>query len=63
MKIHHEVDPLPLRKKSYMDIGEQLDAVMKGFVAIQAKGIELPPETVEWIEHCQSVKDRYIKHK
>jgi hypothetical protein len=61
MKIHHEVDPRPLRKKAYMGIGEQLDALMKGFAALQEKGVDLPPETVAWIDHCKSVKDRFKK--
>lgn len=61
MKIHHEVDPLPLRQAAYMDIGDQLDALMKGFDVLQEKGIALPPETVEWIAHCKSVKNRYLK--
>jgi hypothetical protein len=44
-----------------MDMGDQLDALMKGFDALRQNGIELPPETVEWIEHCKAVKDRFKK--
>ncbi|MFP3645144.1 hypothetical protein [Paraburkholderia sp. SIMBA_054] len=61
MKIRHEVDPLPLRKAAYMDIGDQLDAMMKGLDALQQKGLVLPAETVAWIDHCKAVKDRYQK--
>lgn len=59
MKIHHIADPLPLRQAAYMAIGDQLDAVMKGFDALRARGIELPEETIQWIEHCKSIKNRY----
>jgi hypothetical protein len=61
MKIRHEVDVGPLRKQAYMSIGDQLDALMKGFAALMEKGIELPVETMLWVEHCKSVKDRYPK--
>lgn len=61
MKIHTEVDPAPLRAAAYMDIGDQLDALMKGFAALKEKGIELPAETVQWVEHCQAVKSRFVK--
>jgi hypothetical protein len=61
MKIHTEIDPLPLRKEAYMDIGEQLDALMKGFDNLRLNGIGLPQETLDWIEHCKAVKQRYKK--
>lgn len=61
MKIRHNPDVRPLRAAAYMDIGDQLDAMMKGLDAIRQAGIELPPETVAWIEHCKSVKDRFTK--
>ncbi|WP_244832327.1 hypothetical protein [Caballeronia sp. TF1N1] len=63
MKIHTIVDPLPLREKAYMDSGDQLDAIFKGFLSLQEKGFELPAETVEWIEHCKAVKCRHPKDK
>lgn len=61
MKIHHETDPLPLRRKAYMDIGDQLDAIMKALAQLGAQGIQLPVETVTWIDHCQQVKEKYKK--
>jgi hypothetical protein len=61
MKIHHEVDPLPLRKAAYMPIGDQLDAIMKALAQLGSQGFQLPPETVMWIEHCQQVKEKYKK--
>jgi hypothetical protein len=59
MKIHHKTDPRPLRKAAYMDIGDQLDAMMKGLDALQQSGLVLPAETVAWIAHCKAVKARY----
>jgi hypothetical protein len=61
MKIHHELDPSPLRAAAYMAIPDQLDALMKGFAALHARGITLPAETVAWVEHCQAVKARFKK--
>ncbi|MFP3564682.1 hypothetical protein [Paraburkholderia sp. SIMBA_030] len=61
MKIHHEVDPAPLREKAYMPIGDQIDAIMKGFDALAQQGVKLPDSTTEWIESCKSVKARFPK--
>jgi hypothetical protein len=61
MKIIHNPDPAPLRAAAYMELGDQLDALMKGLAALHAQGIQLPPETVAWIEHCQDVKARFQK--
>lgn len=61
MKIHHKVDPDPLRRAAYMPLGDQLDALMKGFDALLAQGIELPAETNAWIVHCKEVKARFRK--
>jgi hypothetical protein len=61
MKIHHEVDPLPLRQAAYMDLGDQLDALMKALDALRQRGVELPTETLAWIDHCKMVKDRFKK--
>jgi hypothetical protein len=61
MKIHHKVDPTPLRQAAYMSLGDQLDALMKGFAALKESGVELPAETVAWIEHCTAVKESFPK--
>jgi len=61
MKIHHKIDVTPHRAGAYMKLGDQLDAIMKGFVAMQELGIELPPETLAWIEHCKTVKESFPK--
>ena len=61
MKIHHKVDVGPLREAAYMALGDQLDAIMKGFAALQSAGIKLAPETEKWVEHCQKVKESLPK--
>lgn len=61
MKINHSSDPRPLRAESYMPAGDQLDAIMKGFQAMQKAGIALPQETLDWIAHCEAVKARFKK--
>jgi hypothetical protein len=61
MKIHHAPDALKMRAASYPDIGDQLDAVMKGFQSFVEAGFVLPDDTKAWIESCQEVKKRYPK--
>lgn len=61
MKIQHNEDYVPLRKKEYPAIGEQLDALMKLAQALQTQGIELPSETLEWISKCNKVKTKFKK--
>lgn len=56
MKILIPGDYARARQQAYPDIGEQLDAVMKMAAALRAQGVELPPETVQWIDRCQRVK-------
>jgi hypothetical protein len=61
MKIHHKIDVAPRRAADYMAIGDQLDALMKGFAALKEQGIALPAATEAWIEHCQAIKERHPK--
>ena len=61
MIIEHKEDHAPLRRKEYPDIGEQLDAIYKGFVALKEQGIELPKETVEWLETIGNIKSTFKK--
>lgn len=62
MKIRHSENPLPLRKKAYPEVGEQLDAIMKMAAALREQGIELPAEVHKWIDSCLEVKQRFKKH-
>lgn len=61
MKIVHNPDPLPLREQAYMPAGDQLDAIMKGFEAMQAAGMTLPQQTLDWIAHCKAIKVKFQK--
>lgn len=61
MIIEHKEDYAPLRYKEYPGIGEQLDAIYKGFVALKELGIELPKETVEWLETIDNIKSTFKK--
>lgn len=50
-----------MRSATYSPIGDQLDALMKGFEALRAQGISFPKETNEWIDTCRVTKSRYPK--
>lgn len=62
MKIRHSESYVPLRSAAYPQIGEQLDAIYKLAASLQAQGIELPEETLQWIDKCREVKARYPKN-
>ncbi|WP_143243271.1 hypothetical protein [Alcaligenes faecalis] len=62
MKLKHCEPYAPLRKKSYMETSDQLDAIFKMAQALRMQGIALPEETVKWIEHCESVKTDFKKN-
>lgn len=61
MKIQHSEPYGPLRAKAYPQINDQLDAVFKMAKALKEQGISLPPETLDWIDKCQAVKDTFTK--
>lgn len=61
MKIKHKENPIPLRKASYPNIGDQLDAIHKGFEALQMQGFLLPEETIDWINEIRSIKSTFKK--
>lgn len=54
-------DPRRLRERRYMPVGEQLDAIVKGFNALQQQGFLLPDETLGWLRHCERVKETLPK--
>jgi len=58
IKIKH--NPVSLRQQSYPEVGNQLDAIMKGLEAY-SKGEPLPTDTLAWIEQCNLVKSKYPK--
>lgn len=60
-KLHHRTNPIDHRRLAYPRTGDSVDAIMKGFRALITQGIELPDETVAWVEECEAVKKRYRK--
>jgi len=50
-----------LRSAEYPKQGDQLDAVFKLAKALREAGIELPADTLAWIERCEAVKAKYPK--
>lgn len=59
MKVTVEQNYRQLRQEAYEDIGNQLDAVFKLAKALKEQGIELPVDTISWIDSCQAVKDKF----
>ncbi|TGV09717.1 hypothetical protein E4695_04200 [Alcaligenaceae bacterium 429] len=59
MIIRHDADYRELRKQSYPDVGEQLDAVFKLAKHLQSLGQDLPPDVEKWVNDCQEVKDKF----
>lgn len=60
LKIHHSPNNhAERRRREYPDIGDQLDAVYKLARKLREQGHQLPPETEQWIDHCQEVKTKY----
>lgn len=61
MKIQHHEDYRVRRRSEYPDTGAQLDAVYKMAAALHDAGVQLPPDTVEWLEQVAAVKAKYPK--
>lgn len=61
MKIKHKEDYRPLRRQNYPDLEEQLDAIYKGFEALQMQGFLLPEETIDWMNEIRSIKTTFKK--
>lgn len=61
MEIKHRCCHKLQRADAYPDIGEQLDAVMKGFAHLIEQGIPLPEQTQQWVKQCLAVKQNHPK--
>ena len=57
MRIKHTRDYGEARRENYWPTGDQLDALMKYFAAMP----DIPEGLGEWIDACQSVKEKYPK--
>ena len=49
------------RAESYPPIGNQLDAIMKMALVLKEQNIQLPQQTIDWIDSCLAVKDQHPK--
>lgn len=61
LRINDSIEHGPLRAKAYPDVGEQLDAIYKGFAHLDAQGIDVGGEAKQWIEDCRRVKQTFKK--
>ena len=61
MKIKHKENPIPLRQKSYPPVGDQLDALYKGFKVMQEQGQTLPVSITQWLDDITQVKETFKK--
>jgi len=64
MKITDKRTYVERRRVRYMAIEDQMDAAMKGLEAVrQARIVDLPEATLEWLDHCKAVKARIPKER
>lgn len=49
------------RSVAYPEVGDQLDAILKGFMSIRDSGVELNSETNQLIVEWQAIKAKYPK--
>lgn len=47
-----------VRRESYPDVGDQLDALVALATFLRDQGAELPPKVSAWIERCEAVKQQ-----
>lgn len=63
MKIKHKECPIKCRVAVYPCITDQIDAIYKGFTALEEQGFVFPKETQEWLRQIASVKSTYPKRE
>lgn len=61
MKVKVHVTFAEARAKTYPDVGDQLDAIMKLAVHLDQMELDLPASVREWIAKCQEIKRKYPK--
>lgn len=44
------------RRRQYMPVGDQLDAMVKLAAHLREQGMPLPAEVETWVDHCMAVK-------
>ncbi len=61
MKIQHHEDYRVRRRSEYPASGDQLDAVYKMATALRDSGVQLPADTLAWLDQVAAVKAKYPK--
>lgn len=61
MKVNLSVGHVVPRKKAYMPIGDQLDAIIKTFKHLKKQGIDIGEDGNELIDHTDWVKEKFAK--
>ena len=59
MKIDKGIDHRKARVDEYLGLGEQLDAIMKGFAHLQKRGIDIGEDATAWVNQCLAVKNKF----
>ncbi|MFE1601641.1 hypothetical protein [Methylobacterium sp. ID0610] len=59
--IHHATSYADHRLAEYPSVGDQLDALSKIALALEAQGIVLPPDAMAVVHRCADIKARYRK--
>lgn len=49
------------RRSAYPPVGDQLDALAKGFAALRESGAMLPSDTLAWLDAVTAVKETHPK--
>lgn len=58
MRIKAGRPPQVRRMQNYPPIGNQIDAIYKGFRHLETLGIEFPKETKAWLDKIAAVKEQ-----
>lgn len=61
LKITHEEDYRKLRRDSYPKVTDQLDAIYHLTLALEDAGLNLPKETLDWLDEIDKVKTKFKK--
>ncbi|MGL5389674.1 MAG: hypothetical protein ACRDCA_28115 [Serratia sp. (in: enterobacteria)] len=61
MKLTARKDYKEERRKVYMDVGDQLDAILEVVKKLKENGMALPEKTERWILHCNEIKTSISK--
>ena len=61
MKASIKVGHSAPRKKAYMPVGDQLDAIIKTFAHLENQGVDIGEEGRELVAHSEWVKASFVK--